>query len=212
MHWLMHSSSLFFACSTPYDVLSLLSQSFAKFFSDKIDMLHMSLLVNRLPASPLFPPLFILHPPNFSSFTWVTTGEVSKLLSQSLDTNNCYFNHVPTVLLQQCSHPISYNLIQILLCAFSPQKSDINKNDLGNCRHISRLSFQIYWKSTLHYVILTIYLPINNLLNFFQSAYIKHYSTETILYSPFMIISSKLWVINKSLVSHFLTYRPLLKL
>jgi hypothetical protein len=81
----IHVNKLLHRSSSPalpsYDSLSLLSQSFAKFFSDKIHKLHTSLLINRTSTSPHFPPPFT--PPNFSSFTYVTTDEVSKLLSQS---------------------------------------------------------------------------------------------------------------------------------
>jgi len=88
-----------------YDFLTLLCQSFANFFSDKIHKLHTSLLINRISTSHHFPPPFT--PPNFSSFTCVTTDEVSKLPSQSPDTN-CDLDHIPTSLLKQCSH-ISYS-------------------------------------------------------------------------------------------------------
>jgi len=80
---LLHRSSL--PALPYYDSLSLLSQSVANFFSDKIHKLHTSLLINRISTSPHFPPPFT--PPNFSSFTCVTTDEVSKLLSQSPDTS-----------------------------------------------------------------------------------------------------------------------------
>jgi len=41
-----------------YDSVSLLFQSFAKFFSDEIHKLHTSLLINCISASPYFPPPF----------------------------------------------------------------------------------------------------------------------------------------------------------
>jgi len=58
---LLHRSSL--TALPSYDSLSLLSQSFAKFFCDKIHKLHTSLLINRVSASPHFPSPFT--PPNF---------------------------------------------------------------------------------------------------------------------------------------------------
>jgi len=97
---LLHRSSLPYALPF-YDSLSLLCQSFADFFSDKIHKLHTSLLINRISISPQFPPPFT--PTNFSSFTCVTTDVVPKLLSQSPDTN-CDLDPIPTSLLKQCSH------------------------------------------------------------------------------------------------------------
>jgi len=64
-------------------------------------MLHASLLTNRIATSPHFPPPFT--PPNFSSFICVTTDDVSKLLSQSPDTN-CDLDPILTSPLKQCSH------------------------------------------------------------------------------------------------------------
>jgi len=46
-----------------YDSLSLLCQSFANFFFDKIHKLHTCLLINRISTSPHFPPSST--PPNF---------------------------------------------------------------------------------------------------------------------------------------------------
>jgi hypothetical protein len=95
---LLHRSSL--PALPSYDSLSLLSQSFAKFFSEKIHKLHTSLLINRTSISPYSLPSCI--PPNVSSFTCVTTDEVSKQLSQSPDTN-CDLDRITTSLLKQCS-------------------------------------------------------------------------------------------------------------
>jgi len=127
-----------------------LCQSFANLLSDKIHKLHTSLLVNRISTSPHFPP------PNFSSFICVTTDEVSKLLSQSPDTN-CDLDPIPKSLLKQCSHiklPTITNFINLSLstgifpdqfknCSVHPhvKKSSIYKDDLGNYRPISHLSF-----------------------------------------------------------------------
>jgi len=58
--------------------------------------------MNRISTSPHFPPP-PFTPPNFSSFTCVTTDEVFKLLSQSPDTNYD-LDPIPTFLLKQCSH------------------------------------------------------------------------------------------------------------
>ena len=61
--------------------LSLLSQSFATFFSDKIHKLHTRLLLNHACSSLHIPPP--VPPPHFSSFAPVTMDEISKLLSDS---------------------------------------------------------------------------------------------------------------------------------
>jgi len=120
---LLHISSL--PALHSYDSLSLLSQSFAKFFSDKIHKLHTSLLNNRISTSPNFLPPFT--PPNLLSFSCVTTDGVSKLLSQSPDTN-CDLDPIPTSLLKQCSHillPTITNIINVSLywhCSWSIQK------------------------------------------------------------------------------------------
>jgi len=177
-------------------------------------------------TSPHLPPPFT--PTNFSSFTCVTTDEVSKLLSQSPDTN-CDLDPIATSLLKQCSHtllPTITNIINLSLstsifpvqfknCSVHPHLiiSILDKDDLGNYRPISHLSFLS--KLTVRVVKLRLadHLSTNNLLNSFQSAYIKHPFTETtLLFSPFMIISLKPWVISKSLVSLFWTYLLLLTL
>jgi len=136
-----------------YDSLNLLCQSFANFFSDKIHKLHTNLLINRISTALHFPPPFT--PPNFSSFTCVTTDEVSKLLSQSPDTN-CDLDPIPTSLLKQCSHillPTITNIINLCICTgiFPDQfrncsvhphlnKSNLDKHDLGNYRPITHLT------------------------------------------------------------------------
>jgi len=134
--------------------LSLLCQPFANFFADKIHKLHTSLLINRMSTSPHFPPRF--NPPNFSSFTCNTTDEVSKLLSQSFDTNSD-LDHIPTSLMKQCSRILLTtinNIINLSLsigifpdqfknCSVHPhlKKSILNEDDLGNYHPISHISF-----------------------------------------------------------------------
>ena len=191
---LLHRTSL--PALPSYDSLSLLSQSFAKFFSDKIHKLHTSLLINRTSTSPHFPPPYT--PPNFSSFTCVTTDEVSKLLSQSPDTY-CDLDPIPTSLLKQCSHillPTITSIINLSIstgifpdhfksCSVHPhlKKSNLDKDDLSNYRPISHLSFLSKLTERVVKSRLVDYLSTNNLLNSFQSAYIKHHSTETTLLS-----------------------------
>jgi len=117
------------------DSLSLLSQSFAKFFSDKIHKLHTNLLINRTFASPHFPPPFT--PPKVSSFTFVTTDEVSKLLSQSPETN-CDLDPIPTFLLKQCSHILLPTITNIINLSFS---TGIFPHQFKNCSLYHRPSF-----------------------------------------------------------------------
>jgi len=107
--------------------LGLLSQSFAKFFSDKIHKLHTSLLINCIYASPHSP--HPITPPNFSSFTCVITDEVSKLLSQSPDTN-CDLDPISTYLLQQCSHILLHTIINIINLSLS---IGIFPDEFNNC-------------------------------------------------------------------------------
>jgi len=161
-----------------------------------IHKLHTSLLINRISISPHFPPPFT--PPNFSSFTCVTTNEVSKLFSQSPDTN-CDLDHIPASLQKQCSHillPTITKIINLSLstgifpdqfknCSVHPhlKKSYLDKDDLCNYRLISHLSFLSKLTERVVKLRLADYSSTNNLLNSFQSAYIKHHSTETTLLS-----------------------------
>ena len=134
--------------------LSSLSQSFATFFSDKIHKLHTNLLLDHVRTSPHFPPP--VEPPNFSSFTPVTVEEVSKLLSQSPDTN-CDLDPIPTSLLRQCSSVLLPTITQIInlslstgifpdqfkSCSVLPhlKKPNLDKESLANYRPISHLTF-----------------------------------------------------------------------
>jgi len=110
---LFHCSSL--PALPSYDSLRLLCQSFANFFSDKINKFHTSLLIIRISTSPHCVPPFTT--PNFSSFPCVTTDKVPKLLSQSSDTN-CDVDPIRTSLLKQYSHillPTITNIINMSL-------------------------------------------------------------------------------------------------
>jgi hypothetical protein len=123
LHQLWHNvNKMLHRTSSPilpsYDSVGSLSQSFATFFSDKIHKLHSGLLSNHVRTSPHIPPPFT--PPNFSSFTVVTIDEVSKLLSQSPDTN-CELDPIPTSLLKQCSSihlPTTTKIINLSLSTF----------------------------------------------------------------------------------------------
>ena len=191
---ILHRSSL--PALPTYDSLSSLSHSFAKFFSDKIHKLHTGLLFNHTSTSPHVPPPFT--PPCFSSFIPVTIDDVSNLLSQSPNTN-CDLDPIPTSLLKQCSHvllPTITNIINLSIssgvfpdqfksCSVHPhlKKANLDKEDLSNYRPISHLSFLSKLTEKVVKLRLTDYLSNNNLLNSFQSAYIKHHSTETTLLS-----------------------------
>jgi len=118
-----------------------------QYVSDKIHKLHTSLLLNRISASPHFPPPFT--PLHFSSFTCVAIDEVSKLLTQSPDTNcNLGQDNIPTSLFKQCSHillPTITNIISLSIstsifsdqfesCSVNPHLKNLtmDKDDLGN--------------------------------------------------------------------------------
>ena len=190
-----------------------MSQSFATFFSDKIHKLHTSLLSHHSCTSPHHPPPFT--PPSFSSFKTVTADEVSKLLSQSPDTN-CDLDPIPTSLLKQCSHIFLPTLTKIInlsistgvfpdqfkSCSVHPHlnKSSLDKENLTNYRPISHLSFLSKLTERVVKLRLTEYLSSNNLLKSFQSAYIKHHPTETTLHSVHDY-NIKAIVDNRSLVS-----------
>jgi len=70
-------------------------------------------------------------------------------------------------------------------CSVHPhrKKSNLDKDDLGNYRPISHLSFLFKLAERVVKLRFADYLSTNNLLNSFQSAYIKHHSTETTLVS-----------------------------
>jgi len=112
--------------------LSLLSQSFAKLFFDTIHKflkIHKSTYQSHFCLSSL-PCQFT--PPNFLSFTSVTTDEVSKLLSHSPGTN-CDLDPIPTCLLKRGSH--------ILL----PTISSIIDLSVSTCIDTDQFYFNCSW-------------------------------------------------------------------
>jgi len=201
----------------------------AKFFSDKIHKFHTSILTNRISASPHIPPPFTQT--IFSSFPCFPTDKVSKLLSQSPDTI-CDLDPISTPLMKQCSHillPTTANMINMSIfsgistdqfknCSVHPhlKKSNLDKDDLGKYHPIYYLSFLSKLTETvvklrlLDYLFLLIYQQ--------HSKYFPVCLYQISLYwkySPLRSWShhqSYVWVINKSLVSHFLTYLLLLTL
>jgi len=125
----------------PLLTLTLLFQLCAKF--------HNSLLINRISASPHFPPPFT--PPNFSSFTCVTTDEVSKLLTITVCMSTGIF------------------LCQFKNCSVHPhlKKSNLDKDALllylvSIVLYLTSDFYHNLLKELLNYVLLTIYLPTNS--------------------------------------------------
>jgi hypothetical protein len=179
-----------------YTDLSSLCQSFAKFFCDKVTDLHAKLLAKTTHASPHTSPSH--HPTNLSYFQPTTVEEVSKLLAQSPVTN-CELDPIPTTLLLQCASiliPTITNIINLSLssgvfpqqfktCSVHPllKKSNLDKENLSNYRPVSHLSFLSKLTERIVQTRLMHHLSSHNLLNPFQSAYIKFHSTETALLS-----------------------------
>jgi hypothetical protein len=124
--------------------------------------------------------------------------EVSKLLAQSPVTN-CELDPIPTTLLLQCASiliPTITNIINLSLssgvfpqqfktCSVHPllKKSNLDKENLSNYRPVSHLSFLSKLTERIVQTRLMHHLSSHNLLNPFQSAYIKFHSTETALLS-----------------------------
>jgi len=108
------------------------------------------------------------------------------ILFLNLSWNNALISYFPLSLTSS---------IYICLCWYFPdqfnncsvhphlKKSNLDKDDLGNYRPISHLSFLSKLIERVVKLHLAYYLSTNNLLNSFQSAYIKHHSTETTLLS-----------------------------
>ena len=133
--------------------------------------------------------------------------EISKLLTDSPKTNR-NLDPIPTSLLKQCLSvllPTITNNINLSLstsifpdqfknCSVHPhlEKPSLDKKNLANYRPISHLSYLSKLTERIVKTRLTEHLSNNNLLNPFQSAYIKGHSTETILYCLSMTTSSRL--------------------
>jgi len=97
---------------------------------------------------------------------------------------------------------------------FSPQKSNLDKDDFGNYRHVSHLSFLFKLTERVFKLRLADYLSTNNLLNSFQSAYIKHYSTVTTFLSISWCIYHQSYeslicsTFSGNIISHRYSYSP----
>jgi hypothetical protein len=166
------------------------------FFSDKIHKLHTSILLQGNHSSPHVDPPS--QPADFSYFHPATVEEVSKLLSQSSVTN-CDLDPIPASLVKQCAPvlvPTITNIINLSLssgvfpeqfknCSVHPllKKPNLDKENLGNYRPVSHLSFLSKLTERIVKCRLMDHLSKNNLLNSFQSAYVKSHSTETTLLS-----------------------------
>jgi len=100
-----------------------------------------------------------------------------------LSWNNVFIFYYPqSVTLSICLSLLAFVLKWKLFCTSSSQNCNLDKKDHGNYRPISHLSFlSILTERVVNYVFLSIYLSTNNLLNSFQSAYIKHYSWKSTL-------------------------------
>ena len=173
-----------------------MSQSFATFFSDKIHKLHTSILLQGNLSSPHVDPPS--PPADMLYFLPATFEEVSKLISQSPITN-CDLDPIPASLLKQCASvlvPTITKIINLSLssgvfpeqfksCSVHPllKKPNLDKENLGNYRPVSHLSFLSKLTERVVKHRLMEHLSTNSLLNSFQSAYVKSHSTETALLS-----------------------------
>ena len=132
------------------------------------------------------------------SFIPVTLREIDNLLSQSSDSY-CDLDRVPITVLKKISNAISSTILSIVNLSINTgtfpstlkssiissllKKSSLNKEDLSNYRSIANLSFISKLTEKIVKKRLLDHLTFNSLLNPFQSAYTKFYSTETTLLS-----------------------------
>ena len=173
---------------------SALPSMFATFFSDKIHKLRYNLLSHPSYLSPHITPL---HSPTIiTQFDTVTHEEVYKLISESSDTY-CDLDPIPTSLLKKCASVLIPTITNIINLSLSTgvcpdhfksslvlpllKKANLNKEELGNYRPISNLSFLSKLTERIVKTRLTNHLSSNALLNSFQSAYTKFHSTESTL-------------------------------
>lgn len=174
---------------------SELSNSFASFFSDKINKRRSYLQTNPSTLSPHTPPPF--SPPTFTEFSPATTDEIAKLISSS-NNSTCELDPIPTSLLKKCSVliPTITNIVNLSLstglfpdnfksCSVHPliKKPNLDKETLSNYRPISHLSYLSKLTERVVKTRLLSHLSKNGLLNSYQSAYTKFHSTETTLLS-----------------------------
>ena len=176
--------------------LAALPQLFATYFADKISKLNFNLQTN--PSSTPAHSLLLSSPPLLHSFTPATLLEIDNVLSQSSDSY-CDLDPVPTTVLKKIFNTISPTILSIvnlfhnhwylpfylkIICNQpTVKKPSLNKKDLSNYRPIANLSFISNLTEKIVKKRLLDHLTSNSLLNPFQSAYTKFYSTETTLLS-----------------------------
>ena len=170
--------------------LLALCNSFAQFFYDKVANLHASLSSIVSNTSPhITPPHF---PTTLSSFHPTTVDEVTKLLSQHPVTD-CELDPIPASVLRECVTvllPTITNIINLSLssgvfpdqfknCSVHPllKKPTLDKESLSNYRPVSHLCFLSKLTERVVHTRLMHHLSSSNLLNPFQSAYVKFHST-----------------------------------
>ena len=175
-----------------------LPDSFASFFTDKIDQLRLAFTPSNTsnPHLPSPPSL----PPDFSSFTPATDVEILKLINLS-PNKQCDLDPIPTWLLKKCLPVLLPTITRIVNLSLSSgnfpssfkhsivtpllKKPSLDKENLNNYRPISNLSFLSKLTERIVKSRLSSHLTSNSLLNPFQSAYTKYHSTETVLLSLF---------------------------
>ena len=159
---------------------------FATFFSDKIHNLRYNLLSDSSHVSPHITPH---HSPTIiTQFDTVTQEEIYKLISDSSDSF-CDLDPIPTSLLKKCTMVLVPTITKIINLSLSTgvcpdhfksslvrpylKKANLDKEELGNYRPISNLSFLSKLTERIVKTRLTNHFSSNALLNSFQSAYTK---------------------------------------
>ena len=174
------------------DIKSL-SESFSKFFIDKIKKIRMN-FTNDVHNTP------VIESPTVKSrmtrFDLATADEVRKLILNS-PSKTCDLDPIPTELLKSCLDvllvPITQMVNLYLISRVFPdifktshvipllKKLSLSKDDMKNYRSVSNLNFvsKIIEKVIANRI--RSHLERNDLSNQYQSAYKKFHSTETAL-------------------------------
>ena len=182
-----------------------LAGKFARFFSDKITKLQETL--NLSPQTKKDSRHLAMSNNSTERLTTTLSGfrpaseeEVGKIISTSPD-KQCGLDPVPTALVKQCLPillPVITKIVNLSLSSgtfpeslkhsvITPhlKKPSLNKDNLGNYRPISNLSFISKIIEKIIKTRLDEHLSSNSLYNKFQSAYTKFHSTETTLLSVY---------------------------
>ena len=173
-----------------------LSDSFASFFSDKIEKLRLAFTPDST-ADPHYP-LPSHPPPEFSLFSPTSDEEILKVISEC-PNKQCDLDPIPTWLLKKSLPVLLSTITRIVNMSLttgcfpssykhsivSPllKKPSLDKENLSNYRPISNLSFLSKLTERIVKSRLISHLSSHSILNPFQSAYTKHHSTETVLLS-----------------------------